>query len=226
MKTTLRSIIVFLPLLAFAARPPKPQELSPIDRLIAESEAMESSGSVGSTFEPGGRFAEICRDLRAANPGDLVTIVVVENASAVAKGGTASNRDSKATAQVSSFAGPLRTGGPLTNLANAKSAWELQGQGETSRQSSISTRLSARVTHVLANGNLVVEGSKEVQVNSERQKVTLRGIIRWNDLSQFNTVSSDRISDLEIRIDGKGVVQDAIRRPNVLYRILLGILPF
>jgi flagellar L-ring protein precursor FlgH len=86
--------------------------------------------------------------------------------------------------------------------------------------------MSARVTHVLPNGNMVVEGSKDVMVNSERQLVTVRGVIRWNDLTTANTIRSDRIANLEIRVNGKGVVGDAVRRPNFLYRLLLGLLPF
>jgi flagellar L-ring protein precursor FlgH len=79
---------------------------------------------------------------------------------------------------------------------------------------------------VLPNGYLVVEGSKEVLINSERQKVSIRGLVRWNDLTPGNRVSSDRLSDLEVRVEGKGVVQDAIRRPHFLYRLLNGLLPF
>ena len=74
--------------------------------------------------------------------------------------------------------------------------------------------------------NELVEGAKDIMVNSERQKVIVRGMIRWADLSPSNRVASDRLAGLEIQIQGKGVVQDAIRRPNILYRILLGILPF
>jgi flagellar L-ring protein precursor FlgH len=204
----------------------KAPPVSAIDQLIAESAARESHASPGSTYESDGRYGELVRDLRAGQKGDIVTIVVSERASAVTKGTTASNRAGSANAKVTAFAGPLPAMGAMSNLASAQSKWDLQGQGETTRETSLSTRLSARVIHVLPNGNLIVEGSKDVTVNSERQKVTVRGVIRWNDLSQFNTVASDRISDLEVRIDGKGVVQDAIRRPNILYRILLGILPF
>jgi flagellar L-ring protein precursor FlgH len=41
-----------------------------------------------------------------------------------------------------------------------------------------------------------------------------------------NTVISDRIAAMEVRVNGKGVVQDAIRRPFFLYRLILGLLPF
>jgi flagellar L-ring protein precursor FlgH len=103
---------------------------------------------------------------------------------------------------------------------------KLDGAGETSRESSLTTTLSAYVKQVMPNGNLLLEGSKDVMVNSERQKVIVRGLVRWNDLSPANRVASDRLAALEVQIQGKGVVQDAIRRPNILYRILLGILPF
>jgi flagellar L-ring protein precursor FlgH len=111
-------------------------------------------------------------------------------------------------------------------LANLSGESELQGQGETSRESVLTTTVSARVTHVLPNGNMVVEGSKDVMVNSERQLVAIRGVIRWNDLTPANMIRSDRIANLEIRVNGKGVVGDAVRRPNFLYRLLLGLLPF
>jgi flagellar L-ring protein precursor FlgH len=50
--------------------------------------------------------------------------------------------------------------------------------------------------------------------------------VRPTDLLSDNTVRSDRLAQLEVRVNGKGVVGDAIRRPNFLYRILLGLLPF
>jgi flagellar L-ring protein precursor FlgH len=103
---------------------------------------------------------------------------------------------------------------------------QLQGQGATTRGSTFTTTLSARVSRVLPNGNLVIEGEKQVWVNSERQSVVVRGIVRPADLTSGNTILSDRLADLEVRINGKGVVADSVRRPMILYRILMGLLPF
>ena len=89
-----------------------------------------------------------------------------------------------------------------------------------------SCALSARVALVLSNGYLVVDGLKDISVNAERQTVHVRGILRPSDLNALNQVASDRLAMLEIKVNGKGVVGDAIRRPNILYRLLLGILPF
>jgi flagellar L-ring protein precursor FlgH len=182
--------------------------------------------SPGSLYETGGRFADLARDQRASRAGDLVTIVVSDRASALTKGATSSARKSEANASVSALGGPTRAAGPLSALAKLGGESKLEGSGETSRESALTTTLSAYVKEVLPNGNLLVEGAKDIMVNSERQKVIVRGMIRWADLSPSNRVASDRLAGLEIQIQGKGVVQDAIRRPNILYRILLGILPF
>ena len=72
----------------------------------------------------------------------------------------------------------------------------------------------------------MIEGTKRTTVNSENQLISLRGVVRPNDLSNANTVISGSIAQMELKINGKGVVNDAIRRPNFLYRLLLGLLPF
>lgn len=203
---------------------------TPLERLIREAGQLQASppqaASPGSLYFAGGRLADLARDLRASQPGDIVTIVVADRASALTKGATTSARKAEAKAGIAALAGPVRTSGPLAQLANLGGQSKLDGQGETSRESVLETTISARVTHVLPNGNLIVEGSKDVLVNSERQRVTIRGLLRWNDLSPGNRVSSDRLSDLEVRVEGRGVVQDAIRRPGFLYRLLTGLLPF
>ena len=62
--------------------------------------------------------------------------------------------------------------------------------------------------------------------NSERQWILVRGVIRPSDLGPANSIRSEKIAGFEIRVNGKGVVGDAIRRPNFLYRLILGLLPF
>ena len=82
------------------------------------------------------------------------------------------------------------------------------------------------MTHVLPNGALLIEATKDVQINSERQTITVRGVVRPADIDPTNSVQSNRLGDIEVRVNGKGVVGDSIRRPNFLYRLLLGVLPF
>jgi flagellar L-ring protein precursor FlgH len=166
----------------------------------------------------------MARDLRSRSVNDLVIVQVVERASAVTSGDVSSNRQTSLKAGVEAVGGLTRAAGPLANLAGVNSSSTIDGAASTGRETSISTSLAARVTYVLPNGYLVVEGTKEVQVNSERQTVTVRGVVRPNDLTN-NTVLSDHLAQLEVRVNGKGVVADAIRRPFFLYRLLMGILP-
>ena len=208
----------------------KPQEPSALDRYIEEATKggapAQQGSSNGSTWTAASRLTDIGSDIRASQVNDLVTIVVAEQASAVATGDLKSSRASSLNSSISSLAGPKSATGAFNNLAQTNTAFQLAGAGSTSRGSQLSTTLSARVTHVLPNGYLVVEGTKEVQVNAEHQEVTVRGIIRTTDLSPSNFVSSNQIAQLEIRINGKGVVGDVVRRPFILYRLILGLLPF
>jgi flagellar L-ring protein precursor FlgH len=205
--------------------PPPPA--SALDKYV--SEALHSNDSLrpdspGSLWVASSTLGDLASDVRSRNVNDLVSIQVVENVSAVSDGNVASNRASSLSANVTQLGGIKSPTGALANLLGATSATTLAGTGSTGRTTAITTTLAARVTHVLPNGYLVLEGTKEIQVNSEHQTVTVRGVARPADLAN-NTVLSSSLAQLEVKVNGKGVVGDAIRRPNILYRILMGILP-
>jgi flagellar L-ring protein precursor FlgH len=202
---------------------------SPLDRYVIDARARSleaPTAGPGGIWAPGSRLADAARDLRASQLDDLLTILVVESASAVAKGSTKTQRTTSAKASVSSLAGITKATGALANLANLSGDKQLSGDGSTSRDIVISTTLTARVAAVMPNGTIIVEAAKDVEINSERQTITVRGIVRPSDIAADNTVRSDRLGQLEVHVNGKGVVGDAIKRPFILYRLLLGILPF
>jgi flagellar L-ring protein precursor FlgH len=165
-------------------------------------------------------------DLKASRVDDLVTIVVTEKASAVATGDVKTQRASSAQSAITAAGGITRAVGPWANLAKTNTTTQLQGQGSTSRGAVLTATLSARVVHVLPNGYLVLEGTKRVQVNSENQVITVRGVVRPFDLDPTNSISSDRVAQMELLVNGKGVVGDSIKRPFILWRLLMGLLPF
>jgi len=221
------------PVSSGAAKVNKPSPTTPvlpsaIDQLLEDLRAhpVRLAPALGSTFDPAGRFADVSRDLRASHVSDFVTVIISDHASASSAGNTTSTRKSSSSSSISALAGLTRAAGPWANLTGTATNNQLNGQGQTNRTSDLTTNLTARVIAVLPSGDMIVEGNKMVQINSEKQKVTLRGIVRWNDISPANQVSSDRLAELEVLIDGRGVVNDAVRRPNFLYRLLLGLLPF
>lgn len=201
-------------------------QVSELDKYRGEVKGAQRAAetSPGSLWSPNARLLDIGADLRASRPGDIVTIVVDEHASAVAKGTTKTNRASNVDASIGSAAGMVRPA--LNGMLKAGSSQSLAGDGETTRENTLRATLTARVSEVLPNGFLVIEGTKNVTVNSETQTVAVRGVARPVDINTGNTVSSDRLALLEIKVNGKGVVNDAVRRPNFLYRLILGLLPF
>ena len=228
------SIFLLSALLAAAGdkkkKDPKPPEPSPLDRYIADAyrdgRSPEAAHPPGSTWSQNALLSNLGLDLRASRVNDLVTIVVNETFSAVASGDVKTQRQSTAASSVNALGGLTKAKGPWANLANTNTQTQLQGTGETSRGATLTANLSARVTNVLPNGYLVIEGTKRVQVSSENQVVTVRGVIRPVDLIPPNTIPSNLIAQMEVQVNGKGVINDSIHRPNFLYRILLGILPF
>ncbi len=207
----------------------QPKPLSALDKYIKEASLDPTAGSQipanGSLWSPAARFSDLASDLRARRVDDIVTILVVESASAASTGSNKATRTSTSQASIPALGGVTPPAGALANLAKLGSASALDGEGTTSRQTTLTTTVSARVTHVLANGNLVVEGSKNVTINSENQIITIRGVIRPIDLDTTNSIQSARVAQMEVQVNGKGVVGDVMRRP-LLSRLFLGLLPF
>lgn len=227
--TLVSAAIVAAPM-AMAKKKAQPKEppQSPLDVYVREAaqQAERQTPTEGSLWTPVAQFADLGRDFIASRVNDLVTIIVNEQASAVTSGASQTARNSAASLTIPQLAGIKSPTGAATNFLNMSGGNSLQGTGTTSRQTTISTTVSARVTHVLPNGYLVLEGTKSVTVNSESQVITIRGVVRPADLASDNSVSSVRLAQMEVLLNGKGVVGDAIRRPNALYRFLLGLLPF
>ncbi|MBV8553614.1 MAG: flagellar basal body L-ring protein FlgH [Acidobacteriaceae bacterium] len=227
------SILLFAALAAHSAggqNSGKRKEAQPsaLDQYVDEAHKRAASvtESPGSLWSAPATLADLAADVRARSVDDMVTIVVNEQASAVSVGQTKTSRTSSAKAAITGAAGQLPAASRFANLLNTNTATSLDGEGTTSRQTTLTAMITARVVDVLPNGYLVIEGSKTVLVNSENQVITLRGVVRPADLSNANTVQSGSVAQLELKINGKGVVNDAIHRPNFLYRLLLGLLPF
>ena len=102
------------------AESPESKSCSALDRYLltvaGETPRFTSGGSPGSLFTPGGRMTDLGRDFRAMFPGDTVTVVVSDRATAVASGTTNSSRSSSLTAGVQAALGPVKATGPLGQL--------------------------------------------------------------------------------------------------------------
>ena len=106
-----------------------------------------------------------------------------------------------------------------TNLVGASSNTKFKGGGTTSRSGELAATLTARVVEVLPNGDLVLEGAREIDINGDRQIVVLTGVVRQADLGRNNVVLSPSIGQVRIRYFGRGLIRDNLK-PGWLVRIL------
>ena len=181
--------------------------------------------SLGSIWVDSGRMASLSADYKAMNVGDVIEIVVVQ-------GLTSSNANTVNTARtlstssgISSLPGKINVGG-VKNLLGLNSSEALAGKGAASTATSVTTNLAGRVVAVLPSGNLVVEAKRMINMNSEKQTIVLRGVVRRGDIGPNNTVASDAVGDLELEIKGKGVISDGVRPPHPILRAILNFLDF
>ena len=175
------------------------------------------------------------QDLRARDVGDLVTIVVVESSEASRQASTNVSRNSSVDAEVTAMLGAEANDYGLGNLYGSAGGFKPQvgastgnsykGSGTTTRKDELRTRVTARVVNVLDDGNLVIEGRRQVQVNAETQYLFVRGIVRTKDIKPDNTITSVALADAQIIYGGKGVIGDQ-QQPGWGYRALSKVWPF
>ncbi|MCX6537732.1 MAG: flagellar basal body L-ring protein FlgH [Acidobacteria bacterium] len=167
-------------------------------------------------------MANLGSDFRARDVNDLVTIQVVENITASGSADTNLAKKGSNSASLGKFFG-LETKLPSfidpTNLASPSSSSDFKGSGTTSRTGALTAIMTARVVEVLPNGDLVLEGAREIDINGDRQVIVLTGVVRRVDLAPDNSVSSARVGQLRIRYFGNGLIKDSLK-PGWLVRLL------
>ena len=155
-------------------------------------------------------------DHRAHAIGDIITIEIVEIAQASNEASTEISKDqsNEISTSGSGVLDFIPLGGMETGLKN-----DYSGEGKTSRKGNLKAKITARITHVLPNGNLLIEGSRVVDVNGEKQTTVLTGVIRPQDITTRNTVFSYNIADAQISYSGRGTVQTS-QRPGFFAKVV------
>lgn len=165
-------------------------------------------------------------DKKARNINDVVTILITETSTGENNAKIDTTRDSTIAAGIAGFTqtAPDKTMISRFDLGGSHRN-NLKGEGKTSRNSNLTATLTARVISVMDNGNLVIQGRRQLSVNAEDQYIILTGVIRPEDITSDNTVSSRFVADARIVYGGRGVVNDKMR-PGWLARVLDWAWPF
>jgi flagellar L-ring protein precursor FlgH len=190
------------------------------------AESASTQPAPGALWTDGGRFTRLSADVRAMQPHDLISVVVLEALESSTDGTVKGSRASAAQAAITSMFQKLSASSAAANLLGMNASSSLNAQGQSANNSSLSTTLGGEVVEVLPNGMLVIEAARQVEFSQQTQTVVLRGLVRPEDISQANRVLSTAISDLTLQVRGHGIVTDYTRRPNVLVRLLHQFLVF
>ena len=181
----------------------------------------------GSLYSDSASNLFLFRDFKARSVNDILTIQINETSTASNSANTSTNKQGDISIKAPSLGG-LERGASAMNFADilsGASALNFAGQGSTSRTGQLQAFVSARVVQVFPNGDLGIEGVKEVTINRERQVLRIRGIVRRRDVTPSNVVLSTAIANMEVVFDGKGIVSDA-NKPGFLFRLMQWIIPF
>lgn len=136
-------------------------------------------------------------DRRASRVGDAVTLLIRDVTNVVQR---LDDRSDGGTQVSVPTLGYLLSGFFLLPSLNTGSNSGTRVQESLSHR--FESTLTCRVVEVLENGDLRVEGRRHVTLNGDQQSLTLRGVVRPNDLGPENTCESSRLADLEIDYQG------------------------
>ena len=163
-------------------------------------------------WRPGARA--FFKDQRAAQVGDIVTVLVSMNDSANLTNNTTAQRTGTESAGLPNLFG-LESIVPKTvnmsSLVSSSSTNSNIASGQVQRNEAVTLRLAGIVTQVLPNGNLVVAARQEFMVNAELRDLVVTGIVRPQDIGSDNTVPHYRMAEARISYGGRGNLTDLQR---------------
>ena len=158
-----------------------------------------------------GSYKALTSDLRARQAGDLITVMVYENASASSAANTSAGRDANIGLDVQ---GTGKSWGAGINANN-----QTDGRGRTQREGKVLAQITVTIKSITDTGDLIIAGEQVLDINNERQQIAIEGRIRPQDVSDTNVVLSTRIANAKISYSGQGDLADK-QRPAWWQRFL------
>lgn len=171
-------------------------------------------------------------DRRARGPGDILTVQIEIDDQAEMRGSVATDRSSGQNLSLSNFFGLtsliediLPNGSTLDPAVDIQRQANVDGSGQLRRGETLSLTLAAQVAEVTPNGDLVIIGRQNVQVEGEARTLFVSGIVRREDISRRNVITLDKIANAQVGYDGSGAVARSIN-DRAGTRVLDTVIPF
>lgn len=171
-------------------------------------------------------------DRRAAQRGDILTVVIEIDDKAEISNSTGRSRAGSESMGMPSLFGipqrldePLPEGASMAEAVSTNGASSYKGSGNVSRNEKLTLRVAATVVEELANGVLRIEGQQEVRVNYELRELLISGYVRPIDISRQNEITYDKIAGARISYGGRGQITD-VQQPRYGQQVADILLPF
>ena len=174
------------------------------------------------------------KDLRANQVGDILTVLINTNDSASLENQSTAARTNTEQSALNNLFGLegadhlgsiLPDGAVPASLVNYNTSRSIGGTGNIQRREEIELRVSAVITQILPNGNLVIHGRQETRVNFEIRELQIAGVVRPTDITATNTISYEKIAEARLSYGGRGHISD-VQQPRFGSQIVDIILPF
>lgn len=196
---------------------------------------LETSANLGSLYPNNSGLPNIStvshrplfEDRRARNVGDTLTVILNETTSASKNTSNSAARKGTATSSFAPGTGSIRKGlyAGITDLGNFTGSGEIksEGAGGSAANNTFAGTITVTVIDILANGNLVVAGEKQVAISNEEEIIRFGGIVNPNNLVA-NRISSQEVADARIEYRGRGATDDT-QGVGWFTRLLLKLAP-
>jgi flagellar L-ring protein precursor FlgH len=200
------------PPLAKVEDPTADKNYKPLTWPLPESPVPKQQAN--SLWQPGARA--FFRDGRAARVGDVLRVKINITDQAEFDNNTTSTRTTAEAVAAPSLFGlqnrltgiglsPQNQTGGLNVTGNATH----NGNVTAKRKETVQTQVAAMVTQVLPNGNFVISGKQEFLMNYDIREVSIKGVVRPQDIGTDNTVDSTQVAEARITYGGRGQNMDA-----------------
>jgi len=180
----------------------------------------------GAIYQPGMRV-NLFSDTQAKMVGDILTINLVETATALASSDTTAEKKQNIEMPPPKIAGDGVVSKDKNVLENEIEAGrDFRGSGESNQAHNFQAVITVSVIDVLPNQHLVVRGEKLIMLNQSDDYIRFSGIVRPQDIKQDNSVESQKVANVRISYSGQGVLSSANKMGPLARFFQSGIYPY
>ena len=202
-----------------------PQRMEPMTPPVikVQSVAPAANGTIVRDFKEFSLF----EDSKPNKAGDTIVVSINEKTNATKQAKTTTNRSTsnKSGANLGAGFSGMPGYAKINGLSmDTSSANKFAGGGETSAANAFTGTITAIVTEVMENGNLIISGTKQINISNEVETLQFTGMVNPRYILSDGSVSSLNVAEVRVKYTGSGQINES-QFMGWLSRIFLNVLP-